>query len=201
MLLSLFKGFSASVSLIVAIGAQNAFVIRQGMLSRHLFLTAIVSSLIDAILISLGVLGFERFISFSPLTIQIAKYFAVLFLFVYGAFSLKAVFTSKSFSLTNENRNHSIKKTICVLLALALLNPHAYLDTVILLGSIASQQPRYERAYFALGAISASFVWFFGITYGSKLLAPLFCKPICWKILDLLTVLIMWAIAATLLFF
>lgn len=201
MLLTLFKGFSASVSLIVAIGAQNAFVIRQGLLCRHLFLTAIMCSLLDAMLISLGMLGFGPLISSWPFTVQIAKYFAILFLFIYGSLSLRAAFKPKSFDLANEKNADSVKKTICILLALALLNPHAYLDTVILLGSIALQQPAYEQIYFGLGAVSASFIWFFAITYGSRLLAPLFSKSMSWKIIDLLTALIMWGIAITLLFF
>jgi L-lysine exporter family protein LysE/ArgO len=199
MLFTLFKGFSSSASLIIAIGAQNAFVIRQGLLRRYLFLTALICSLLDAVLISLGILGFGHLISSYPLTVEIAKYFAVLFLLAYGAISLKSAFKSNSLRHAEDNDKTSLKKTIFILLALALLNPHAYLDTVILLGTIASQQPVYEQLYFAIGAVSASFVWFFCLTYGSRLLAPLLCKPISWKIIDTLTAFTMWGIATMLL--
>lgn len=202
MLLTFFKGFSVSVSvsLIVAIGAQNAFVVRQGLLCCHLFLTALICASLDAILISLGILGFGHLVSSYPLAIQITKYFAILFLLIYGAFSIKAAFKPQALSLASANGRISLKRTVCILLALTLLNPHAYLDTVILLGSIASQHPTDEQVAFGLGAISASFAWFFGITYGSRLLAPLLCKPLPWKIFDVLTALMMLGIAATLLF-
>lgn len=199
MLLSLFKGFSASLGLIVAIGAQNAFVIRQGLLGRHLFLTAMMCATADALLITLGILGFGSILSSWPFLVSMTKYLAMVFLFIYGGLSLRAAFRAKSFSFTNENNHHCIKKTIGILLALTLLNPHAYLDTVILLGSIAMQER--QPIYFALGSISASFIWFFAITYGSQLLAPLFCKPISWKIIDITTALIMWTIALTLFFY
>ena len=201
MLFSLFKGFSSSASLIIAIGAQNTFVVRQGLLCRYLFLTALICSLLDAVLISLGVLGFGHFISNYPLIIKIAKYFAILFLFTYGALSLKSAFKTNSLNYDKNNNQLSLKKTLFMLFALALLNPHAYLDTVILLGTIASQQLLYEQFYFAIGAISASFIWFFALTYGSRLLAPLLHKPASWKILNIITALTMWGIAATLLFF
>lgn len=198
MLLTLLKGFGTSGSLIVAIGAQNAFVIRQGMLRRHLFMTALVCSMIDALLILLGVLGFGQLISAYPLSITLSKYFAIIFLFFYGVISLKSSLKSKSLQSEKEQELPSAKKTIFFLLALSLLNPHVYLDTVILLGSIASQQPPNEQIYFTLGAISASFLWFFAITYGSYLLAPFLSKPSTWRIIDGLIVLTMWGIATSL---
>ncbi len=198
MLLTLLKGFGTSGSLIVAIGAQNAFVIRQGMLRRHLFMTALVCSMIDALLILLGVLGFGQLISAYPLSIQISKYFAIIFLFFYGVISLKSSLKPKTLESGKEQEPPSAKKTIFFLLALSLLNPHVYLDTVILLGSIASQQPPHEQIYFTLGAISASFLWFFAVTYGSYLLAPFLSKPNAWRIIDGLITLIMWGIATSL---
>lgn len=200
MLLTWLKGFSTSASLIVAIGAQNAFVIRQGLQRHHLLPTALVCSLLDAALISLGTLGFGQLITAYPLFVQLSKYFAVLFLFVYGVISLRSAFKRKSLC-SEAVKKVSLKKTLIILLALALLNPHAYLDTVVLLGAIASQQPLYEQPYFAIGAISASFVWFFALTYCSRLFTPLLAKPTSWKIIDILTALTMWGIGATLLFF
>lgn len=127
-----------------------------------------------------------------------AKYFAVIFLFIYGALSLKSAFSSKSLSEKEDNLLPSVKKTILLILALSLLNPHVYLDTVVLLGSIASQQPAHELAYFAIGAIIASFAWFFTITYGSHFCAPFLRNPFCWKIIDLIVATMMWFIAITL---
>lgn len=199
MLSSLIKGFSISGSLIVAIGAQNAFVIRQGLLRRHLLVTALLCSLIDAILIVFGVLGFGHIISAYPSLIDLAKYFAIIFLLFYGALSLKSAFKPKALEDADNKSVSSVKRTILLLLALSLLNPHVYLDTVILLGSIASQQPADQQIFFALGAIAASFVWFFTITYGSRLLAPFFRKQSSWRIIDCSVALIMWGIATTLL--
>ena len=198
MFLALLKGFSISGGLIVAIGAQNAFVIRQGLLRRHLLLTALLCSSVDALLILLGVLGFGEFISEYPLCIELSKYFAVIFLCFYGSLSLKSALRPKCVTSIKDQSLVSAKKTLLLLLALSLLNPHVYLDTVILLGSIASQQPSCDQIYFALGAISASFIWFFGITYGSHFLAPLLSKQSSWRIIDSLIALTMWGIAISL---
>lgn len=198
MFLTILKGLGASGSLIVAIGAQNAFVIRQGMLRRHLFMTAMICSMIDGVLILLGVLGFGKLITAYPLSIEISKYFAIIFLLLYGIVSLKSALNPRSLESGQEVDLPSAKKTIFLLLALSLLNPHVYLDTVILLGSIASQQPDDQRIYFTLGAISASFLWFFAITYGSYLLAPFLSKQSSWRVIDGLIALTMWAIALSL---
>ncbi len=198
MFLALIKGLSTSAGLIVAIGAQNAFVIRQGLLRRHLLLTALLCSSIDALLILLGVLGFGQLISHYPLCIKLSKYFAVIFLLFYGGISLKSALSPKCLQVAQEKRLISAKKTLFLLLALSLLNPHVYLDTVILLGSIALQQTPQNQIYFTIGAISASFIWFFTITYGSRLLAPFLSKPNSWRVIDSLVALMMWGIAISL---
>ena len=198
MFLMLLKGFSASGALIVAIGAQNAFVIRQGLLRRHLLLTALLCSTIDALLILLGVLGFGQVISAYPLSIQLAKIFAIVFLLFYGVVSLKSAFKPKYLESVEERGGISAKRTLFLLLGFSLLNPHVYLDTVILLGSIASQQPPHEQSYFAVGAIAASFIWFFALTYGSRLLAPVLSKERSWRIIDTLVACTMWGIAVSL---
>lgn len=199
MLTPLLTGFATGGSLIVAIGAQNAFVIRQGLLRRHLLLTAGLCSLIDAALIIFGVLGFGTVISEYPSFIELSKYFAVAFLFLYGGLSLKSAFANKALESSQDNFLPTIKKTVLMLLAFSLLNPHVYLDTVILLGSIASQHPEHEQMYFAMGAVCASFVWFFSITYGSRMLSPLLRKPGTWKVIDGAVAIIMWGIAIALL--
>jgi L-lysine exporter family protein LysE/ArgO len=195
-MLSLLKGFSASSGLIIAIGAQNAFVIKQGLKRQHLLLTALMCSLIDAVLIIFGVIGFGYYISEYPLFIELTKYFAAIFLFIYGLMSFKSAFKKSVLKgAIDEISASSKKKTVVTLLALSLLNPHVYLDTVILLGSIASQQPIHEQMYFALGAIGASFTWFFAITFGARFLAPFFEKENSWRIIDGSIAIIMWIIA------
>ena len=195
----LVKGFLMGASLIIAIGAQNAFVIKQGLSRTHLFLTAFLCAFLDACLIALGVLGFGEILDEFPITIMIAKYFAVIFLVIYGGFALRSAFKKERLELQPGPSIQSLKKTVWMLIALSLLNPHAYLDTVILLGSIASQYPFYDKLLFAIGAVCASFAWFFFLTYGSRLFAPLLKKPIAWKIIDASVCIIMWSIAIGLL--
>lgn len=155
--------------------------------------------MIDSILIVLGVAGFGHFISLDSSWIQYMKYFACTFLFFYGALSFKSVKESKSLeSIKDDKASTTARESILIILALSLLNPHVYLDTVVLLGSISLQYPLHDQINFAIGAILASFSWFFTITYGAKLLRPVFQKEISWKILDLLIGIIMWGIAITL---
>jgi L-lysine exporter family protein LysE/ArgO len=195
-LLSLLKGFGVSGGLIIAIGAQNAFVIRQGLKRQHLLLTALLCSSIDALLIIFGVIGLGYYISEYPLFIEFTKYFAAIFLFSYGIISFRSAFKTNTLKdSVDECSTNSARKVIFSLLALSLLNPHVYLDTVILLGSIALQQPAHEQMYFALGAMSASFAWFFAITFGARLLAPFFQKENSWRVIDGLIAIIMWGIA------
>lgn len=194
-LLSLLKGFTTSGSLLVAIGAQNAFVIRQGLKRKHLLLTAFVCSLLDAMLIGFGAIGFGRYISEYPFFLEITKYFAIIFLIVYGCFAFRAALGKNTLKNIEKPAETSTKKLLLSLIALSLLNPHVYLDTVILLGSIASQQPIDEQKIFAMGAISASFAWFFSITFGARFLAPFFQKEYAWKMIDGLIAITMWIIA------
>ncbi|MCH9627936.1 MAG: Arginine exporter protein ArgO [Chlamydiales bacterium] len=193
------KGFTAGGSLIFAIGAQNVFVLRQGLLRHHLLLTALLCSFIDALLIILGVAGFGKILSCHPALIDISKYGAVGFLFLYGILSLKSAFKPKALKISENIPLPSAKKTILLIMLLSLLNPHVYVDTVILLGSIAAQHSNEEKMYFTLGAISASFVWFFAMTYGSRLLAPVLSSPRAWKRVDCGIAFTMWGIAFVLL--
>ena len=189
------EGFLMAAGLIVAIGAQNAFVIKQGLTRQHLFLTAIVCSLLDAFLITLGVGGFGEILSQFPVAISISRYFAIVFLVIYGAISFKHAFQKEQLKKSDEPSKRSVKRLLMMLCALSLLNPHAYLDTVILLGSVAAQYEGNEKLWFGVGAVSASFVWFFSITYASRFLAPLLAKPIAWKVIDCIVGFIMWGIA------
>lgn len=190
-----FRGLSFGASLIIAIGAQNAFVIRQGLAKRHHFLTAVLCASIDAILILLGVFGFGAIIVKYPLSLTVAKYFAVVFLLVYGLISMHKALRHTYPKGESQAITPSIKKTVLSVLAFSLLNPHVYLDTVILLGSIAAQEDSSLKWLFALGAISASFLWFFLISYGASYFARWLSKPSLERVIDVVIAFIMWLIA------
>lgn len=193
------KGYTTSTSLIVAIGAQNAFVLRQGIARSHVFIIALLCSIIDAIMIIIGVGGVGTLITSSHLLLSIAKYGGSAFLFFYGSAAFyRALFKKHNISMAI-SVNMGLKATIITILVTSFLNPHLYLDTIVLIGSIGAQFAPQERPMFVLGAIIASFVWFFALSYGAGYLAPLFEKSISWKILDILIGIIMWSIAISLL--
>lgn len=197
----LVEGFVTGAGLIIAIGAQNAFVLKQVILKNHVFVTVFICAAIDALLVILGVGGFGRLLTSNPLLLSLARWGGAAFLFYYGFRSFRAVFKTESLKI-NQGRGPlpNLKETISTVLALSLLNPHVYLDTVVLVGSIGAQFPSIERSYFALGAIVSSFVWFFSMGFGARYLGPLFQKPVAWKILDFIIGCVMWLIALTLVF-
>ena len=200
MLTPLIQGFSLGASLIIAIGSQNAFVLRQGLKKEYVFTICTICFLCDALLILLGVGGFGTLVASSQKLMLIARWGGAIFLFFYGGRSFLAAFKSEALIADDaESTAQGLAWAVATTLALTLLNPHVYLDTVILLGSIAGQLPEKERAVFAIGAISASMVWFYGLGYGSRILAPLFRKQIAWKILDVSIGGVMWLIAGSLL--
>ena len=184
----------------MAIGAQNAFVLKQGICKNHVFVTVLICALIDAALICAGVLGFGRLISAYPLILEAARWGGALFLILYGLRSWRAVFKVESLRLDPSSDLPSLSRSVVIVLAMSLLNPHVYLDTVILMGSIGAQFSDCERPYFTMGAITSSFVWFFSMGYGAQYLGPLFQKPISWKILDGLIGIVMFLIAYSLIF-
>lgn len=200
MLTSLIQGFSLGASLIIAIGSQNAFVLRQGLKREYVFTICTVCFLCDALLIFLGVGGFGALVASSPLFMLVARWGGAGFLLLYGARAFRSVLKAEAVTINSlESVVPGLAWVIATTLALTLLNPHVYLDTVILLGSIAGQLPKQERSWFAAGAVCASLLWFYGIGYGARILTPFFRKPIAWKILDILVGMIMWLIAAGLL--
>lgn len=179
------EGFGIGAGLIIAIGSQNAFVLKKGIMKQHVFITALTCSIIDTILIVLGSMGLGTIISRTPMLMISATIFGIIFLSTYSIKSFMAVFQSNSLdSEEGEQESISLKATLMTLLALTLLNPHVYLDTVVLLGSIGARYPVLDRRNFVIGACLASFVWFFGLAYGAGFFAPLFKKNITWKILD-----------------
>lgn len=192
------SGFALGFSLILAIGAQNAFVLKQGLKKQHLFLVCLTCATSDAVLITLGVLGFGAVIQTFPVIEMAARYGGAAFLIGYGALSIRSAIV-KSHALTPATEEvTTLAKTLAICFAFTWLNPHVYLDTVVLLGSISTQ---YETTawQFGLGAVLASFVFFFSLGYGARLLIPFFQKPQAWKILEIIIGLIMFSIAATLL--
>lgn len=194
-IMAFWSGLGTGLGLIVAIGSQNAYVLKQGLLRNHPFIIALLCSTIDAIMIILGIGGLGLVITSHHLLLDIARYGGALFLFVYGAISFKGVFKNEKLDIGDPKRKTGLKNTILTLLALSLLNPHLYLDTCVLIGTIGAHFKGIEKQCFTIGAVSASFIWFFSLSYGAKLLVPLFEKPTAWKILDLLVALIMWSIA------
>lgn len=198
MLLTFLKGFGAGGGLIIAIGAQNAFVLSQGVRKNHIILIPLICAVCDALLIALGVTGMGTLIASSkPLSLA-AGIGGAVFLFIYGIGSFKSAYKGGSLS-ASQKAESSLKSIIFTTLAVTLFNPHVYLDTVVLLGSISSQFQQPGHLFFGAGAILASFIWFFSLSIGGRMLAPLFTKESSWRILDTLVGIIMWAIALSVL--
>lgn len=184
----------------MAIGAQNAFVIKQGILKSHIFIVAFLCSLIDAILICLGIMGVGKFLTSHPELLEICKYGGALFLFYYGIHSfIRAYRLTNAIDMDDLKERSNLKITLTTLLIVSFLNPHMYLDTFILIGSIGAHFEGIDQFIFALGAITASVIWFFSVSYGAGYLAPYFSTPSTWKILDFTIGIIMCGIGISLL--
>ncbi|CUR67739.1 LysE/ArgO family amino acid transporter [Achromobacter xylosoxidans] len=187
-------GFFLSLSLILAIGAQNAFVLRQGLRQEHVFAVCLVCAVSDAILIAAGVAGFSLASHALPWLEPVLRYGGALFLLAYAARSLRSALRNHG-SLTPSGRQAAgLGATLATCLAFTWLNPHVYLDTVVLLGSISSQYEGHKAA-FALGAMAASFTFFFTLGFGARLLRPVFASQTAWRVLDVLVGIAMLAIA------
>ncbi len=199
MINALLQGFFLGLSLIIAIGAQNAFVLKQGLKGQHIFAICLVCAASDAILICVGVFALQIIENHMPTVSVYARYLGALFLFAYGAKSFLSALNQSSTLKPKGQAASGLLKAVATCLALTWLNPHVYLDTVVLLGSISTQYGEYVN-YFALGATLSSFCFFFSLGYGSTQLRPLFNKPITWKLLDIFIGIVMWSIAASLLF-
>lgn len=192
-MLTLISGFLSGLSLIVAIGAQNAFVIKQGLRREYVLLIVLICSISDALLIFLGSAGLGQIIQSIPELLEVVRWFGVVYLLWFGIKSVKSAFTNQSLK-ASDGQLSSKKMVITTMFALTFLNPHVYLDTVILLGSIANQFEN-QRWLFSTGAALGSFVWFFSIGYGAKAASRFMSKPIFWKVLDLIIAVIMFSIA------
>ncbi|MES2255411.1 MAG: LysE/ArgO family amino acid transporter [Pseudomonadota bacterium] len=188
-------GMTMGLSLIVAIGAQNAFVLRQGLRHEHVFAVCLACALSDAILIAAGVASFGQIITSVPWLDPAMRYGGAAFLFWYAVKSVRSALRSSDALLVNmSSERNSLGKTLLTCLAFTWLNPHVYLDTVVLLGTISTQF-KNAKTSFAAGAVTGSFLFFFSLGYGARWLRPLFAKPIAWRLLDGLIALVMASIA------
>lgn len=192
------QGFVLGFSLILAIGAQNAFVLQQGIRRQHVFAVALTCAICDAVLIIAGVAGFAVAVEVVPAFVPVLRFGGAAFLIVYGALAVRSAWRGSAGLQAKGDDAPSLRSVLLTVLALTWLNPHVYLDTVVLVGSVA-QSYDTAKPIFALGACVASFTFFFSLAYGARLLAPLFARPMAWRILDLLVAAMMWTIGATLL--
>lgn len=194
---SFLPGFALGFSLILAIGAQNAFVLRQGLRGEHVFWVCLVCALSDAALIAAGVAGTSVLATQAPWFGDVMLFGGAAFLIWYGARSLRAASRGGAALEAMRGGPAGLTRTLATCLALTWLNPHVYLDTVVLVGSVAAQYP--DRAAFGAGAAAASVVFFFGLGYGARVLAPVFARPVAWRILDGVVGVVMWGLAVKLL--
>jgi L-lysine exporter family protein LysE/ArgO len=193
-------GLLLGASLIVAIGAQNAFVLRQGLLQIHRFPVALFCALSDAVLIVAGVGALGIAVGQHPRLLALIACIGALVLMWYGVQAFRRAMHPKVLTADTHSASASRWKVLAACAGFTWLNPHVYLDTVLLIGSLASAWPSpWPRTLFAVGAATSSFVWFFSLAYGARLLAPLFRKPMAWRVLDVLIALVMWTIAIKLL--
>ena len=194
----LIAGFLSGAALIIAIGAQNAFVLRQGIRREHVLPIVLICAGADALLIAAGVAGLGALIQSIPSILDLARYGGAAFLLAYGMGAVRRALQPHQLTI-DTHTGTNLGSAIITGLALTFFNPHVYLDTVILLGSLASQRGESGRWTFAVGAATSSFVWFFALGYGARLLAPLFAKPVAWRVLDSLIAVIMLGLGLTLL--
>lgn len=199
MLTAATTGFVTAFSLILAIGAQNAFVLRQGLLRAHVFWLCLLCAVSDALLITAGVVGFGAIVTLYPTFPKIMAYGGATFLLLYGATRFRAAYRG-DYALVLEGKSAGLWPTLATAAAFTWLNPHVYLDTLGLIGAISTQftEPP-EKTAFGIGAALSSFVFFFGLGYGARMLAPIMQSTRAWRGLDLLIGIVMWILAFSLL--
>ena len=190
-------GFAFGLSLIVAIGAQNAFVLRQGIARRHVLAVVTVCATSDVILITAGVAGAGLVVGTNPGLLQFAYWGGAAFLLTYAALSARRAMRNTSLEVENTAHTKQLGTAIVTALALTWLNPHVYLDTVVLLGSVAATYDT-TRLWFSVGAAVASLAWFSALGYGAQFLRPLFSRPASWRVLDGAIAVFMLCLALTL---
>jgi L-lysine exporter family protein LysE/ArgO len=192
------SGLGLGASLIMAIGAQNAHVLRMGIRRSHVGLTVAACIIVDVVLIGTGVAGAGALIERSPLLLAAARWGGAAFLAWYGLRSWRALLTPSSLHTAAGAAPPTATAALGSVLALSLLNPHVYLDTVVLLGSVGGRYPAPDRAAFSAGAMTASLLWFCALGYGAARFATVLGRPAAWKCIEALTGAVMLALAATL---
>ena len=197
MLSAFLTGFILGFSLILAIGAQNSFVLRQGLMGRHVFTVALFCSLSDALLISIGVAGISIFLNnFINLVSDWLFGISAIWLAGYGLLRLRDSVIGKSVLIAENSSVNGLASTLSFLSVLTFANPHVYLDTVVLIGSVSQQFPdNNTKLAYVLGASMASFVFFFSLAYGAKFLSPVMQRPIAWRLLDSFIAFVMFGLA------
>jgi L-lysine exporter family protein LysE/ArgO len=198
-MIAFLPGLLTGLSLIIAIGAQNAFVIRQGLTRQHVLLVVAICAVSDAVLIFLGVGGLGALIQGLPWLLEVIRWFGVLYLTWFGIKSLRSVFKEQVLDATGV-QSGSAGKAVAAVFGFTLLNPHVYLDTVILLGSIGNQFGT-DKWWFATGAAVGSVLWFSAIGFGAKAASGIMKKPVFWKVLDSIIAVVMFSIAILLAFY
>lgn len=193
---SYFNGLLVTAGLIIAIGAQNAFVLAQSLRREHHLSVAALCILCDILLVSMGVFGLAALLAQSPLLLQITRWGGVIFLLFYGAMALHRAARPHALQQDAQRRPRSLQHVLLAALAVTLLNPHVYLDTVLLIGSLGAQQP--EPGAYTLGAASASTAWFLLLALGGAWLAPWLARPLTWRLIDLGVAGMMFFVAAQL---
>ena len=196
MLSAVLTGFVLGFSLILAIGAQNSFVLRQGLIGRHVFIVALFCSISDALLISIGVAGISIFLSnYIDLVSDWLFSISAIWLLGYGLLRLRDAINGKSVLIAKDSSVNELASTLSFLSVLTFANPHVYLDTVILIGTVSQQFPGNTKLAYVLGASLASFVFFFSLAYGAKFLSPKIQKPVAWRLLDSFIAFVMFTLA------
>ncbi|WP_406828564.1 LysE/ArgO family amino acid transporter [Microbulbifer sp. ARAS458-1] len=191
---SYLNGLMLGAGLIIAIGAQNAFLLAQGVRREYHFQVAAVCALCDAVLVCAGVFGLAVLLAESPLLLSVARWGGAAFLGWYGVRALRRALRPAGLENGKEERARSLASVMMMTLAVTLLNPHVYLDTVLLIGSLGAQQT--EPGAYVLGAVSASITWFFGLAIGAAWLSPWLARPTVWRFIDLGIAIMMLTIAA-----
>lgn len=193
------EGMSLTFSLIIAIGIQNAFVLKQGILRNHTILIAFLCSFIDSIMITIGVYGFGAFLSNHETLLRLFSWGGIIFVFGYSILAFRASFKNSQLNLSQQTKIDDLKQIFIKVFLISVVNPNAFLDSIILMGSVSAQFPKEEHLSFTIGAAMASYIWFFSLSLAAKFLQPFFTKPKAWKILDFIIGCTMFAIGISLL--
>ncbi|MEK6734105.1 MAG: LysE/ArgO family amino acid transporter [Pseudomonadota bacterium] len=198
LLSSFFEGFGIGMSLIIPIGLQNAFVLKQGILKNHVFIIALFCSLSDAILIIAGVNGLGVILSQNQFILESFFFGGVIFIFAYGTKSFIDSLKKHSLKIDDQPNNIGLKRTFKTLFIVSFLNPHLYLDSCIFMASITSLFSVDKKISFTIGACLASFIWFFTLGFGARYLKKFFTNPKAWKILDFIIGCVMYTVGISL---